>query len=437
MKGRISMRVAIIGAGLTGLTAAYRLSLKGHKVVIFEKSLDLGGLAESFNVGSEKLDKFYHHMFTSDSELLDLINNLSLKEKLNWYEPKNAIYINNKLYPFTSPLDLLRFKPLRFISRIRMGLLVVKSKFIKDFRPFESITANEWIIKSSGQEVYDKIWGPLLKSKFDIDADKISGTWIWNKFKLRGSSRGKSVCKEKLCYIDGGFITIINTLASNIIKNGGIIKNNSQVIKISKTNNKLIQIETQQGCEIFDKVLFTAAPELLSSVCPTLPELYKNSLNEINYKANLCLTLEIEESLSPFYWITISQEGFPFVLIIEHTNLVGMKDYKSHIVYLSRYLDRSDPLFNASEKEISEAFISGLRKVFPNFPVNCIKKQTLTMARFSQPVVTIGYEKNIPTLQTPIQGLFLASMPQIYPEDRGLNYAVRLDNQVSNEILKS
>jgi protoporphyrinogen oxidase len=431
------LKIAVIGAGLTGLTAAYRLSKNGHEVTVFEEADTPGGLAFAFQAGSELLDRFYHHMFVSDTELLELIDELSLSDRLDWYEPKNAIYLEDSLYPFTSPVDLLNFKPLRFLSRIRMGLLVLSSKFIKDYRPFEFIRAKDWIIARSGRDAYDKVWGPLLISKFDVDADSVSGTWIWNKFKLRGSSRGKNISKEQLGYIQGGFITIIDALADRIQNNGCRLLLNKSVKSISKNGDNKWEVSAENGSEIFDRILFTAAPELLANVCSGFTPEYENNLRLIRYKANLCLTLELEESLSPYYWITVAQAGLPFVLIIEHTNLVGLKGYGSHIVYLSRYLDESDPLYSSSDDEIVHTFIKGLQRVFPDFKKESIKKASLSRARYAQPVVKMGYGESIPAVKTPLDGLYLASMPQIYPEDRGLNYAVRLADHAVDEISKN
>ncbi len=197
------MNICIVGAGATGLVAANELVKKGHKVSVFEEENQHGGLVNTLEVGNEKLEVFYHHIFTNDVEIIKLIEELELSSELMWLEPKNSIYINRKLYPFTSPVDLLLFKELSFIDRIRMGLLVFKAKFIKDWSQLENMSSKDWIIKNAGKNVYEKVWGPLLSSKFDYDADDISGTWIWNKFKLRGSTRGKNINKELLGYIKG------------------------------------------------------------------------------------------------------------------------------------------------------------------------------------------------------------------------------------------
>lgn len=434
-KRKVAMDIAIIGAGMTGLSAGYRLARGGHRITIYEKEPYTGGLASAVPAGSSVVDRFYHHIFVSDSEILTLIDELGLKDSLGWYEPKNAIYLGDSLYPFTSPMDLLLFKPLDLVSRIRMGLLVLSSMSIKDYRPFETVTAKDWITRRAGKNVYEKIWEPLLISKFDTDSDNVSGTWIWNKFKLRGSSRGKNLGKEKLGYLDNGFITILDKLAEQIKKYKGSIRLSCEVISIRKNGDGKLELETTNGVSVHDRVLFTGAPGLLSGICPALPKDYADKLSGAKYKANICLILELKKSLSPYYWITVSQKGFPFVLAIEHTNLVGKDKYDTHIVYLSRYCDTTDPVFSMPEKEIIGMFISGLKRIFPGFDENDIIRATLSKAPFAQPVVTLNYGSRIPAINTPFDGLYLAAMSQIYPEDRGLNYALRLGTKAANEII--
>ena len=210
------MKIAVVGAGATGLTAAWRLSEDGHKVTVYEKSDRIGGLTAAIPIGNDMLDVFYHHIFTNDTILIDTIKELGLENELKWYEPSNVIYINKKVYPFTSPMDLLMFKPLSFLSRIRMGVMVLKARFIKDYMSIEDTTAREWIIKNAGNECYDLVWEPLLNSKFDIDTENISATWIWNKFKLRGSSRGKNISKELLGYVTSSFVKVYERMAEKI-----------------------------------------------------------------------------------------------------------------------------------------------------------------------------------------------------------------------------
>jgi protoporphyrinogen oxidase len=427
------MKIAVIGAGATGLTAAWKLSAKGHEVTVYEKSDGLGGLKAAVPVGNDMLEAYYHHIFTNDTIILSVIKELGLEKELKWYEPSNVIYINNKIYPFTSPMDLLMFKPLSFISRVRMGLMVLQARFVKDHLAIENTTAREWIIQRAGHECYDLVWEPLLNSKFDIDTDSIAATWIWNKFKLRGSSRGKNINKELLGYMDGSFLKIYTAMAEKIRENGGNIRLNCAVQEISK-DYKILRVKSSGKTEVYDKVIFTASPEKLSYIIKGMGKYYLDTLRKIKYKANICMILELKESLSPYYWMTIADKGLPFVLVIEHTNLIKKHNYGAHIVYLSRYLDAANELFQMDDEYIQTLFIDGLKKVFPSFRNDWILRTHLNRAMDAQPVVRTGYSKLIPDVQTPMKGLYLSSMAQIYPEDRGQNYAIRSGLQVAEMI---
>mgnify|MGYP000897795879 CR=1 FL=1 len=427
------MKVAIIGAGATGLTAGWKLSEKGHQITVYEKSDRLGGLAASIPVGDDMLEMYYHHIFTNDTFIIDVIKELGLENDLKWYRPSNVIYINGRIYPFTTPMDLLMFKPLSFMSRIRMGLMVLKAWFIKDYSAMENITAREWIIRNGGEECYNLVWEPLLNAKFDIDSDKISATWIWNKLKLRGSSRGRNINREMLGYMDGSFIKIYDRMAEKIRSNKGEIRLNEGVPEISKSN-ETFRVKSKSGTEEFDSVIFTASPERFSYTVKGMGRHYLDSLRRIRYKANICMILELSESLMPYYWMTVADEEIPFVLVIEHTNLVKNHKYGSHIVYVSRYLDATNELYSMDDESIKKLFLSGLKKIFPRFKEDRIKKCHINRTRDAQPVVTTGYSRLIPDVETPMKGLFLSSMSQIYPEDRGQNYAIRSGLEISRRF---
>lgn len=321
-------------------------------------------------------------------------------------------------------MDLLMFKPLSFISRIRMGLMVLQARFVKDHLAIENTTAREWIIRRGGKECYDLVWEPLLNSKFDIDTDNIAATWIWNKFKLRGSSRGKNINKEQLGYLEGGFIKVYEKMAGKIRENGGDIRLNCPVQEIGKDMD-IFRIKADGKTEQYDRVIFTASPEKLSYVIKGMGKNYLDTLRKIKYKANICMILQLKQSLSPYYWITIADKQIPFVLVIEQTNLIKNHKYGSPVVYLSRYLDPSNELFHKDDEQIKALFIDGLKKVFPDFSEDWIIQAHLNRTMDAQPVVKTGYSKLIPDMETPMKGLYLASMSQIYPEDRGQNYAIR------------
>ena len=424
------MRICIVGAGVTGLVAASMLVDKGHSVTVYEREKEPGGLASTTTAGNERIEKFYHHIFTSDANLIDLIDKLGLTSELMWLSPKNSIYINNHIYPFTSPMDLLMFKELPLHQRILMGLLVYRAKLVSDWKKLENINSKEWIIKNAGQAVYDKVWGPLLNSKFDIDADKVSAVWIWNKFKLRGSTRSKNLSGELLGYMKGSFGKITEALVGKITTAGSKVTSSCGVTKIGPNPDGTLSVTTSSGIETFDKVLVTAAPKILKHITPAISGAYLEKLDKIKYKSNICMMLELKKPVSSYYWTTIADTKLPFVLFIEHSNLTPKGSYSSSVVYLSRYLDTDNPMFGWSDQEIEKSCIEGIKKMFPDFDESDIIDTHITRAEFAQPVVVKEYSKIIPDYATPVDNLYLASMAQIYPEDRGLNYAVRMGESV-------
>ncbi|MDR2749923.1 MAG: NAD(P)/FAD-dependent oxidoreductase [Clostridiales bacterium] len=416
------MKVAIIGAGATGLAAAWTLAKNGHRVDIYETSKgELGGIAGAMPIGKTRIDKIYHHIFTSDTSILDLIDEVGLSSEMMWIEPKNGMHINGKLYPFTSPMDLILFPAVNLVSRFRMGLAVLRAQTVSDYKSMEDITAKEWLVKKAGQESYDKLWKTLLTSKFDKDADKVSGVWIWNKFKLRGSTR-KSINKESLGYLMGGFFEFYKKLAELVEeKNGRIVY--KKATRISGDGGK-IRIDTENGTQSYDKCLFTPSPSSLAKLC-TLPPDYLKKIAKIKHKANVCLTLVATKKVSDYYWVTIAEEDSPFVVFIEHTNLIKDERYEGKtIIYLSKYLDQSDPFFVASDREIKKSFLGYLPKLFPSFSESDVFETHIYRCLDSQPVVGLRYSEVVLPLETPVKNLYMASMCQIYPEDRGQNYAV-------------
>lgn len=438
------MRIGIIGAGATGLAAAYRLARMGHEVTVLEKRPDLGGLAGTLTVGDETLEKIYHHIFTSDRHILQLIEDAGLSPHLAWNSPKSGIYMNGRIAPFSSPMDLIRFRELSFFNRISLGLLVLRARFIKDWQGMESVRAREWIERHAGRKVYETLWGPLLRAKFDKDADEVSAVWIWNKFKLRGSTRAKGVSSEAFGYLDGSFGRLYQALLEDITTHGGEIRFGCEVTGLSPLEDGSIDAQVT-ACDNrgeaptaardtirFDKVFFTGAPDQLVAVAGEHLSADDRSRCEASrYKANLCVLLELPESLSPYYWMTIADESVPFVLVIEHTNMIRNKPYGAHVVYLSRYLDAENPLFSKTDEEILAQFLAGLEKVFPKFSKTSVHKAHVFRERYAQPVVGLNYGAGMPPVQTSIPNLYLASMAQIYPEDRGQNYAIRFGEELA------
>jgi protoporphyrinogen oxidase len=418
-------QVTIVGAGFTGLTAAYELVKKGVAVTVLEAEDEIGGLAAAFDVGGKKLDRFYHHWFTNDMEVMSLIDELGLNDRVVINPTNTGVYYANSFFKLSTPWDLLNFTPLAFTDRIRLGLLTLRARRVKDWMELEGKTAHEWLKELGGENVYRVVWEPLLKGKFGPYAEQISAVWFWNKLKLRGGSRGKGG-EERLAYFQGGFVGLANALAERIRDLGGRIETNAPVSKI-KPKDGLWKTFTSTEVITSERVIATTAlPLIADMVRDWASDDYVNSLERIQYIGNVCLVLELDRPLSKTYWLNVNDPSFPFVGVIEHTNFERPETYGgNHIVYLSKYLPHTDPLYEMTDDQLLDYALPYLQKMFPKIERNWIQRHHLWRARWSQPVVQKHYSAIIPAEDGPINGFHICSMAQIYPEDRGTNYAVR------------
>ncbi len=433
-RGLEGFKVCSVGAGATGLTAGYELSRRGAAVTIFEADSEVGGLMGTFKVGSTRLEKFYHHLFTNDAELIELIREMGLESKLVWRTPASGIYLNGGLYDFGTAKDLMKFGQLSVMDRLRFARFVHRMRGIDDWRALEGKTAREWVIEGAGRGVYEKVWGPLLKAKFDADADKVSAAWLWKRITLRSTSRESALAGERLGYLDGSFGVLYDAMVERIKGCGGKVRCSDGVRQVVRTGDGSFDVVTGAGRERFDKVIVTIAPSLMLKMVQYLPDAYAEKLRQIKYKANICVVLELADSLSRYYWISVARDDMPFVAVVEHTNMMPVDAYGGHVVYLSRYADQKSDVYMMSNAELQELFIGKLAEMFPGWDRSGVRAVHVNSARYAQPVVCTGYSAMIPDFETGVDGLYLACMAQIYPEDRGQNYSIRIGRQVADVV---
>jgi protoporphyrinogen oxidase len=429
--------VAIVGGGFTGLAAAYEFAERGVSVTVFEAESDIGGLAAAFEVGGERLDRFYHHWFTSDRDAMQLIAELGLDRRLDVRPTRTGVYYANRFFRLSTPWDLLNFTPLGFLDRIRLGLLALRARSVRDWRTLERKSAREWLQELGGENVYRVIWEPLLKGKFGPYADDISAVWFWNKLKLRGGSRGKGG-EERLAYFQGGFIGLAEALAERVRTKGGAIRCADAVRSITPEGD-LWRIASASGDVLAKRVVATTSlPLIADMIAHWAPTAYLDRLNRIRYIGNVCMVLELDRPLSDTYWLNVNDPSFPFVGVIEHTNFERPETYGGrHIAYLSKYLPHTDPLFALDADEFLAYALPYLKNMFPALERAWIREHHLWRARWSQPVIEKRYGALIPEEDTPFPGLHLCTMAQIYPEDRGTNYAIRAGRTLARRLLET
>jgi len=427
--------IVVIGAGFTGLAAAYRLTSMGIGVTLLESDAEVGGLAGSFEVNGGRLEKFYHHWFVTDLHIMQLVKELGDERDVILRTSRTGMYFANNFFNLSTPLDVLRFKPLNYVDRIRLAAMVLRARAVNDWRQLESITAQDWLIQLGGDTVYKVVWEPLLRGKFGSHAPEVAAVWFWNKLKLRGGSRNRRG-NEVLAYYRGGFAALARRMAAEIVAKGGVILTGTAARALLVNDNRVTGVETARGSIEADAVIATPALPIIADLMrPYIAADYADQLCKIQYLANLCVVLELDRSLSEIYWLNVNDPAFPFVGVIEHTNFEPIATYGGrHIVYLSKYLAESDPLYTMSDAEMLEYCIPHLRRMFPDFVRSWIRASHVWHARFAQPIVTRGYRDLIPSTETPLEGFYIASMAQIFPEDRGTNYAVREGNAIARKV---
>ncbi|WP_116367346.1 NAD(P)/FAD-dependent oxidoreductase [Parahaliea mediterranea] len=432
--------VAVIGSGFTGLAAARDLARAGHPVTVIEADGHVGGLAGAFqpdeNVEAEPLDRFYHHWFTSDLEVMALIRELGLEDAVATEASLTGVYYNRRITRLSTPLDLLRFTALPPLDRLRLGWLALRARRVKDWRPLEHLTAAQWLRSMAGERVYRVMWEPLLQGKFGRHADAISAVWIWNKLKLRGGSRAKSGA-EQLVYVRGSFARLAEAICADIQAHGGRVKTHSAATELIPLARGGWEIRGPWGSERAARVIATTAPPILADLIDgwAAPHTLA-SLRRINYLANICLVLVLDRSLSSTYWLNVNDPGFPFVGVIEHTRFQSPAHYGGrHIVYLSRYLPQDDPLLDLCADDFLHFAIPHVQRMFPAFDQRWIQRHHVWRALWAQPIVERHYSQFIPPVEGLAPDLYLCSMAQIYPEDRGTNYAIRAGRDLAARLI--
>lgn len=429
--------VGIIGGGIAGLTAAYRLLQSGHRVRLFEAGPSLGGLVRTFEIGGEPIECFYHHLFTTDTAAVRLIEEMGLGERLDWYPSKVGIFYDGRIYPFVTPLDLLRFSPVSLVDRVRLGLMGLRLRREKDGSRFENVTARDWLLENAGRRNLEVVWGPLLRGKFGDLGDQLVMTWLWNKVHLRFASRAAGPSqREVLGYLRGSFGALIDALVRRIEELGGELEAGRPVSRIVAEGGRAA-LELDEGAPPvwFDAVVATVASKTFGRIAPELPPSYAEKLEGVPYQDALCLVLTLDRPLSRMYWLNINDRSVPFLAIVEHTNFVEPERYGSrHVVYVSNYLDKRSPLLEMDVDAICELYLPHFKRVNPQFDEGWIKERHLFHGRDAQPVFTVGAGSRIPEHRTPLPGLYLANMSQIYPQDRGQNYSIILGETIAETV---
>jgi len=423
-------KILIVGGGITGLTAALRLAAdKNRSVTLVESSDQLGGLAGGFPLGGTSLEKTYHHLFLTDTAILDLVKELGLQDKLMWCDSSVGIFRDGKVHAFKTPLDLLRFAPCSFLGRLRTGFAALYLKHQKNWRGFTRQTAHAWMTRACGASAMAAIWTPLLRGKFERHYDRVSMAWFWARIHTRANSRSGGG-GEKLGYFRGGFNVITAALETELRRRGVTIRTGAAVAQISADRTAVVNGATEK----FDACVFTGPSPAFAKLLPEVPALpdYAAQLRSIEYLGAVCLIFTSDQDLGDYYWVNVNAPDAAFLVFINHTRLVGKETYGGkHVYYIGAYLPPDGETFSLPDAELTRRWFEYLPKMFAEFDPQRVMEKHIFRFRAAQHIVDLDYEAKIPGYATPLPGVFLANFSQIFPEDRGTNFAVREGEKIA------
>lgn len=426
------MKIAVIGAGFTGLAAALEFIKHHHEVFLFEKEPYAGGLAAGFK---EKgwdwsLEQHYHHWFMNDKSALHLAKEMHLNVFVK--RPKTSIFFENSLYQFDSVLHLLRFPKLGRLEKLRMGTALGFLKYNPFWKPMEGVSAHEFLLRFLGRNSYEKIWEPQLISKFGDLAPHISLAWFWARIYKRTA---------RLAYPEGGFLHFAQAIVKEIQDSKGRVFFETTVTRIMQKNGIQLHLENKKRKDtlLFDKVLVTLPSFVFAHITPQLPQVYKKKLSRLKGLGSINLVLRLKRPffMDNTYWLSICDKTSPATAIVEHTNFMNKRHYgNEHIVYVGKYLKADDHLFLKSGEEILSFYDPFLQRLNRGYRQSLIGYRVFK-APFTQPIIPKNYSSMIPDVKTPIPNVLLSNIQQIYPWDRGTNYAIEAGEKAAKLICAS
>ena len=422
--------VAVVGAGAMGLAAAYHAAKAGHSVEVLEAGPEPGGMAAHFNFDGLSIERFYHFVCKADAPTFALLDELGLGDRMRWRKTSMGYFIDGKLQAWGDPVALLKFPAVSLLARLRYGLLAFVSTRRERWDALENQSAREWITRWGGAEVYDRLWKPLLEHKFHEYSDNVSAAWIWTRVKRIGRSR-KSLFQEELGYIEGGSQTLVDALVAGIESLGGRIRLSTPVEQILCENGRVTGVRTAQGVTAADAVISTMPVQLVSRAVPDLPDDWKAKYDAIANIGVCCLLFKLKRSVTPHFWVNITEPDIAIPGIIEFSNL---RPFDQTIVFVPYYMPVTHPKFAWPAQRLLDEAFGYLQRLNSAITRDDILSTYVGRLRHAQPICEPGFAAKIPPVQTPIRGLQIADTCFYYPEDRGIAESVGIARKMAERI---
>lgn len=404
--------IAVLGGGISGLTCALRLAKAGNRVTLLEASNDLGGLGTFFEHDGRTFEKFYHCMLPSDGPLLRLLEELGIRDDVYWKPTTFAYAHEGRFFPLNTAIDLLKFAPLRFMDRIRVGITGLYGRLVSD-KGLDDVTTVRWLTRLSGARAFAKFWQPMLEAKFGDRYHDVPALWFWTRFnREKGESKGE--CKG---YIKGGYKHITDTFTRVLHDLGAAVRLNTPVQAVDLDDDGHAIVTTTGGRETFDQIVMTLpTPQVEKLIGPAMRTQMPLLDSTTDYQGVINCVLFLKKPLTPHYWVATPGNDHPFDGVVETSTLTATADRgQRHVVYLTKYLHRSHERFSASDECIRAYWIPSLQKLFPDLQDEDIEVAQVFRAPFVEPIYKLGQMKLRPPEALVDGKVYLANTAQVYP----------------------
>ncbi len=426
---------AIVGGGMLGLTLAYRLRQAGQRVTVLEAAPSLGGLASAWQVGDVVWDRYYHVIMLSDARLRSLLSELGLEEEIRWSITKTNFFTGSAMYPLNNSIDYVRLPVLGLIDKARLAGTIIFGSRIENGRPLEKISAETWLTRWSGRTTYQNLWRPLLRSKLGSNYRKASAAYIWSVIRRFYAARRGGLKTEMFGYVPGGYRRILASL-SDKLKALGVALETGVPVTAVEADGAGFQVTAGGETRRFDRVINSCAAPIATRVCGGLSEGERQKHNAILYQGIVCASLLLERPLGGAYLTYITDESIPFTTVIEMSSLIDKTEIGGrHLIYLPKYLPLDDPLLEASDAEVEEAFLPALLRMFPDLSRDEIKAFKVTRTRHVLAVSTLDYSAKLPPMATSLPGLYIVNSAQIVNGSLSVDESVNLANEAAASLM--
>ena len=400
--------IGVVGGGVAGLAAAYRLQQRGHQVQVFEASPDLGGLAAVYETAGDPIERFYHHLSKSEETIVELAAELGLGDRIEWRVGENAYYVDGVVHPLDTPWEILAYPYLSLYDKYRLAMLTMEVDVrgllpdfdtYDDLADFEDVPVVDFLVEHTTRSVYENFWEPLLEAKFGSRTEDVSAAWLLGRVKFRGERdllRG-----EILGYLEGGFAPLIDALVEAVGREQITAGARATDLTVADGAVQSLTVEraatgaTAEAAAGTDGGTRTERHDVDGVVVATMPNVLEELTGyscDIDFQGTVCSVWSMEESLTDTYWLNIADEA-PFGVFIEHTSFVPPERYGGeHLYYTASYVqDPGEELWQMDDAAVEERWRDGIADLFPAFDPETVNWVETARNPRTAPVYERGY----------------------------------------------